>query len=232
MFREKLRKMNKTKIKVAQYYDESNLLSTSFPHLAACRIYSTERDSQPRVTLPMLVEDARVQLPSVFAPLKLLYLSTFKIFPHIDKEFDAHEVVEGAKYASIVISKALSNKDFESLQGLVTDDMIEILSRKIETFSPNERQLIELNNDNIIFYVLSDITATTSSTSSEHSIEIATMCHYMPSNIDKRSKTLGPVYMEYALAANQLICNYKFIRKYVNNIGGPWIATFVNHYTV
>lgn len=47
----------------------------------------------------------------------------------------------------------------------MTDNMIETLSRKIETLSPNERQLIELNTNDIIFYVLSDIATTTSSTS-------------------------------------------------------------------
>lgn len=95
---------NKTEIKVARYCDESNLLSTSFPHLTACRIYSTERDSEPRITLPTLVEDARIQLPSFITPLKVLYLSTFKITPHIDNGFDVTEVVQGAKYVRFLIS--------------------------------------------------------------------------------------------------------------------------------
>lgn len=59
-----------------------------------------------------------------------------------------------------MISKALTNKDFESLHGLVMEDTIEILRNKIETLSPNQRQLIALNENDVLFYVLSDIEAT------------------------------------------------------------------------
>lgn len=38
--------------------------------------------------------------------------------------------------------------------------MIEILKAKIETLSPNQRQLISVNEDEMMFYVLSDIDAT------------------------------------------------------------------------
>lgn len=43
--------------------------------------------------------------------------------------------------------------------------MIEILSKKIETLSPSERRLIEINEDDILFHVLSDIAVTTGSNS-------------------------------------------------------------------
>lgn len=38
--------------------------------------------------------------------------------------------------------------------------MIEILRTKIETLSPNQRQLIAVNEDDVLFYILSDIAAT------------------------------------------------------------------------
>ncbi|XP_014476753.1 PREDICTED: uncharacterized protein C2orf47, mitochondrial-like [Dinoponera quadriceps] len=220
---------NKTKTKVARYNNESNLLSTSLPHLAACRIYSTKRDSESRVTLPTLVEAAPMAIPSFITPLKLIYLSAFKITPYIDKEFNAAEFLQGAKCASEVISKALASKNFESLEGLVAEDMIEILREKIETLSPNERQLIELNKNDILFYVLSDIAATTGN---EHSIEITTTCHYIPGfGKAKKEKMFRTGFAELTEHAH-LVCNYTFTRKYVNNIGGPWIATLVNHFTL
>ncbi|XP_011144261.1 uncharacterized protein LOC105186022 [Harpegnathos saltator] len=222
---------NKTKTKVARYDNELNLLYTSLPHLAAYRIYSTKRDSQSRVTLPTLVEGTPVSIPSFITPLKLLYLSIFKITPYIDKDFNIAEVLQGAQYASIVISKALANKNFEFLKDLMTEDMIEILSKKIETLSPSERQLIELNENNIVLCMLSDITATTSS-SSEHSIAVTTICHYSP-NFDRRSyKTSTESFIKVGLLTDHLVCNYTFTRKYVNNIGSSWIATLVNHFTM
>lgn len=38
--------------------------------------------------------------------------------------------------------------------------MIEILKAKIETLSPYQRQLIAVDEDDMLFYVLSDIAAT------------------------------------------------------------------------
>lgn len=38
--------------------------------------------------------------------------------------------------------------------------------------------------------------------------------------------------IDFTTSTKHLVCNYTFTRKYINNIGGPWIATFVNHYTV
>ena len=89
---------NKTKTKFACYCKESDLLSTSFPNYAGCRIYSTEPDSESHSTLPMLVDGAPQYLPSLLAPLKLFYLSVYRITPHIDKEFDVVEFLKGARY--------------------------------------------------------------------------------------------------------------------------------------
>ncbi|KAM0735614.1 m-AAA protease-interacting protein 1, mitochondrial [Formica fusca] len=215
---------NKTKTKIPRYYNESNLLSTSLPNFASCRIYSTESE----VFLPMLVDGAPTHIPSLLTPLKLLYLSAFRITPHIDEEFNVDEFLKGAKYATVVISKALTNKDYESLQGLVTEDMIEILKAKIETLSPNQRQLIAVDEGDMLFYILSDIAATIGE---EHSIKITIICHYIQGLAEKKNKMMSGM-VDFTTSTKHLVCNYTFTRKYVNNIGGPWIATFVNHYTV
>ncbi|KAL6438086.1 hypothetical protein ACFW04_004375 [Cataglyphis niger] len=214
---------NKTRTKIPRYCNESNLLSTSLPNFASCRIYSTESE----VSLPMLVEGAPVHIPSLLTPLKLLYLSIFRITPYIDEEFNVDEFLKGAKHATVVISKALTNKDYESLQELVTEDLIEILKAKIETLSPHQRQLIAVDEDDMLFYMLSDIEATVGE---EHSIKITIICHYIQGLAEKKNKMMTGM-IDFTIAKH-LICNYTFTRKYVNNIGGPWIATFVNHYTM
>lgn len=45
----------------------------------------------------MLVDGASQITPSFFVPIKLLYLSLFKI-PHIDKDFTISEFTKGALY--------------------------------------------------------------------------------------------------------------------------------------
>lgn len=59
-----------------------------------------------------------------------------------------------------MISKALANKDYESLEGLVAEDMIDVLRPKIETLSPEQRWLIAVREEDVVFQVLSDITTT------------------------------------------------------------------------
>lgn len=217
---------NKTRTKVPPgYCNESDLLSTSLPNFASCRIYSTESE----ISLPMLVDQAPAHVPSLLTPLKLLYLSTLRIAPYIDKEFDITEFLKGAKYATAIISKALTNKNYDSLQGLVTEDMIEILRAKIETLSPNQRQLIAVDETDMLFYMLSDIDATVGE---EHSIKITTICHYIQGLAEKKNKMMMSGLIDFTTSTKHLVCNYTFTRKYINNIGGPWIATFVNHYTV
>lgn len=151
-----------------------------------------------------------------------------------------------------MISNALTNKNYEALEGLVTEEMIETLKTKIETLSPNQRQLIAVNDDDILFYALADITATIGNdsccnialilvsrnianvyfflTGDEHSIEITTTCHYVQGK--KKDSPMNNIFIEFTLSKANLVCSYTFTRKYVNNVGGPWIATFVNHYTM
>lgn len=90
--------ISKNKTGVARRYNETNLLSTSLPHLDAYRIYSTENDSQPRVNLPMLVEGAPKQIPPIWALWKAIYLLLTRILPYIDHHFDMKEVLHGIKY--------------------------------------------------------------------------------------------------------------------------------------
>lgn len=87
---------NKMRTKIVRQY-ETNLLSSWTPNVATCRIYSTESDSEPRVSLPMLVIDVEPFKPSFLIPFNLFFLS-FKTIPQIDKEFTMSETFQGIKY--------------------------------------------------------------------------------------------------------------------------------------
>ena len=49
------------------------------------------------------------------------------------------------------------------MEGLVAEDMIEVLRTKIETLNPEQRWLIAVNEEDIVFQILSDISAETGS---------------------------------------------------------------------
>ncbi|EZA48956.1 hypothetical protein X777_12402 [Ooceraea biroi] len=217
--------------KIAQHYNEPDLVSTTVQKIAACRLYCTRSDSPPRVSLPMLMDGPSQIAPRFFTIFKLFYLAVFKIIPHIDKEFNAPEFVKGATHATTLISKALMNEDYESLNGLVTEDVIEALRMKIETLSPNQRQLIAVKENNMMLYAINDINVTTDKTGDEHSIEISIICHYFP-DLDVKQKPMNMSMSELQKDITYVVCHYTFVRKYVNNVGGPWIVTFVNHYSV
>lgn len=87
---------NKMRTKIAWQCYESDLF-VSFPNVATCRNYSTESNSGPRVSLPMLVDNAKVFMPSFLMPFRLFFLSNMTI-SRIDKEFTMSETSEGIKY--------------------------------------------------------------------------------------------------------------------------------------
>ncbi|XP_011158660.1 uncharacterized protein LOC105195111 isoform X1 [Solenopsis invicta] len=219
---------NKTRTRIVRRCDESNFLFTSLPNVVACRTYNTESDSESHASLPMLVTGADVFTPSLLTPFRLFFLS-FRTIPYIDKEFLISETLNGAKYAITVISKALANRDYDSLEGLVAENMIEVLRTKIETLNPEQRCLIAVNQEDIAFHVLCDIAATTDK---EHSIEFKMICHYIPGMTEKKQMLERANFTDLSKLGNLLVCNYTFTRKYVNNIGGSWIATFVNHFSI
>lgn len=122
--------------------------------------------------------------------------------------------------------------------------MIEVLRAKIETLSPEQRWLIAVNEKDIMLHMLCNIDVTTAGNriikliprniprptcilfaGEEHFIEIKMICHYIPNLAEKMR------LQEIPKLTDLLVCNYTFTRKYVNNVGGSWIASFVNHYT-
>ncbi|KAG5317424.1 MAIP1 protein, partial [Pseudoatta argentina] len=214
---------NKMRTKIAQQYNETNLLSSSTSNVT-CRIYCTESDSKPHVSLPMLVTNVEPFKTSFLMPFRLLFFS-FKI-PQIDKEFSISETDRGIIYAITVISNALANENYDSLEGLVAEEMIEILRTKIETLSSEQRSLIAVNKESIAFQFLSDIST---KTDKDHSVQIKIILHYIPGMAERKSAF---TFADMSKFTKILVCNYTFTRKYVNNIGGSWIATFVNHYSI
>ncbi|XP_011864708.1 PREDICTED: uncharacterized protein LOC105560314 [Vollenhovia emeryi] len=215
---------SKMRTRIARQGSEPNFLPVSSLSATASRIYSTKSDSEPEVSLPMLVDGANIYTPNFLFPLRFFF-KFFWTIPQIDREFDLHEVHTGVKHAVTVISKALANQDYDSLEGLVEEDVIQVLRAKIETLSPEQRSLIAINKEDIVQFLFCDVIVVADK---EHSIEIKTLCTYFPAG---RYKDLTKLSINTMLSAN-LFCNYTFIRKYVNNVGSPWIVTFVNHCTL
>ena len=87
---------NKMHTKIVRQYNKTNLLSSSTSNVVAFRIYCTESDSEPHVSLPMLVTNVKPFKPSFFMPLRLFFF-TLKS-SQIDKEFSIFEAVYGIKY--------------------------------------------------------------------------------------------------------------------------------------
>lgn len=138
--------------------------------------------------------------------------------------------------------------------------MIEILRTKISTLSPEQKLLIAAKEMDL-YGISTDISVRTDSrtgsrivvfvrlililfqnihqiyflfTDEEHSIEMKVIYHHAPDFAEqvKSSGKMGAFILFPSTLRDSLICNYIFVRKYVNNVGGPWIATFVNHYSI
>ncbi|KAG7198169.1 hypothetical protein KM043_005587 [Ampulex compressa] len=79
-----------------------------------------------------------------------LIMTRFIIQPRIKKyihDFDMDEFLQAANHAVVIISKALGNKDYQALKGLVADCIIGELKHNIDQLSDLQRRLIPVVTD-------------------------------------------------------------------------------------
>ncbi|XP_037542190.1 m-AAA protease-interacting protein 1, mitochondrial [Nematolebias whitei] len=84
-------------------------------------------------------------------------INCFLIRIYFDKEFSVEEFTEGATQAFSHVSGLLSRCQFEALEGLVDEDLIEKLAGKCCFLSSSHKEALSANPDDILFMILRDV---------------------------------------------------------------------------
>ncbi|XP_076676103.1 m-AAA protease-interacting protein 1, mitochondrial isoform X1 [Andrena cerasifolii] len=226
---------NQVKRKATHYWTELKCSNFINPNVAVYRSYnSTANDNillRPLMDLPLNTQ------ASVFAWLKLLCVS-FIIRFKIDREFNLDDYMTGSRHAIIVISRALAARNYESLDGLVKENTLDILKENVDCLPHSERELIAINEHCMLLNVPTEVEINVDRTedTEEQTVEISQLVFYVrepdksESNMEQEIGSIDHFITQFQ-RAKCIACNYTFQRTYTNGIGGSWVATVVNHFS-
>ncbi|GFW28272.1 m-AAA protease-interacting protein 1, mitochondrial [Trichonephila clavipes] len=94
-----------------------------------------------------------VMRPDIWLSIKNWILAKFIIQPYLDNDFTLTDFTMGAKQALGIVSSYLSQGDFQSLRGLLTEDAIAEIRRNFSKLNVKERQdlFIKISDIFIVF---------------------------------------------------------------------------------
>ncbi|CAD6201255.1 GSCOCG00000056001-RA-CDS [Cotesia congregata] len=200
------------------------------------RFYSAlpNEELNPPVRLSALTDDPLILMPSFFKSIKSSYNLHFVMQSQIDKEFDMHEFADGSKQAVEMVSHTLAAEDYDSLQGLVTPDVIQKLRYKISTLSEAQKQLIPVKKEEIygMFPYTIDIVSKGDEGRERLFVEI-TMTYYCLKGFGEMQKRgeIPPLQMGLMPEYREKIflVNCRFSREYTENVSSSsWVINQYN----
>jgi len=195
------------------------------------RYYSD--DNQQHYQLPPLTDGRPIIYPNFFKTIKGFIQMHFVIRPHIDQDFSMQEFIEGAKYAMCSVSKALASEDYESLQGLVTNDVINTLRNKINTLSNEQKQLISVAEDDVTGMFPYEVGIIFDDNKAEEKfIEITVISYIIKNrkNLTEEVDSTAVISTDEELKRRSFITNYRFIREYSKKSDNAWTINYINHF--
>ncbi|KAL2712195.1 uncharacterized protein V1478_018430 [Vespula squamosa] len=177
--------------------------------------------------LPQLIPGPIITTYSIFNTIKMRFLQSFIVALINDTDFKLRDIMDSAKKAASVVSIALSNKDYNSLYNLIDSTVLEILKRKVDTLTEEQRKLIAMTEESIFLcfpYNLSCVI------NSEDSITVILelVIHYAP-GIDLKDILSKSKFIQFTRIENKCVSNYTFTRDYVRGRNTYWIITHLNH---
>lgn len=186
--------------------------------------------------LPPLMNIPLIKFPSLFYWYKEFVFNLY-VRQTIDKTFNIQEFSTGAQHAIKIISLALALRNYENLQGLVDEMTIEIVKKKVESLASAQRRLITICDKTLAWCANYNMTFKDGRVSDcDFILEISQLGYYVPTMPgaeapDDLNKRLF-ISNNGEVSLRMMVYNYTFQRNYKDGIGGPWIATVVNHFSI
>ncbi|KAG8180704.1 hypothetical protein JTE90_005801 [Oedothorax gibbosus] len=165
--------------------------------------------------------------PEIYLTIRNWIIAKFIIQPYLDKDFTTRDFTNGAKQAIGVVSSFLSQGDFNSLKGLVTEDAITEIKRNFSSLTVKERQDLLIKVTDILFAFPHQIGIIFDDNNQKRFAEITVVYHCM--NDFEELKAQGKVLTENS-REDVKICNYRFIREYTKGVESDWTINRLGHF--
>lgn len=172
--------------------------------------------------------------PSIYLMVKNT-LSGLLIRSYFDQQFNKQEFLDGAKQAVQVVSNLLAEPNFDELHGMVDDDTIAKMRQIVGSMTPEQRQWIVVNEEDVqwIFpYEIQFITKeNTLENKSRFFVEIMVVIHAYRDTDVELSDLIGKPNAEVMkkLETNYSVANYRFIKEFTKGVDDDWTINYINH---
>lgn len=201
------------------------------PVLSTVRLFSSRRDGHSdRQTKKVVV--VGVPNPFVWFRTRIYY---FLIRSYFDKEFNIEDFTDGAKQAFSLVSRLLSQCQFEALEGLVAKDLIGKLEEKCTLLSPSHREALSAEPDEIMYTTPSDV-GIYYDDSGRKFVSILMRFWYLTSAELPDESLDGARVFQVALGGERiseqkrlLTANYEFQREFTQGVPPDWTITRIEH---
>ncbi|XP_058808337.1 m-AAA protease-interacting protein 1, mitochondrial [Phymastichus coffea] len=208
----------------------TKLLNKLLPSVIQCRNYQ----AQNLLDLPPLTDEQKLLWPGFINIIKNLVRYNFVIKAYMEPEFNLSEFLEGSKQALHVISHALAEENYESIQELVSNEAINEIRGRISSLTAEQKQLIAVNKNDIyvIFPHLIGIMFD-ENRAEQKFVEITVVYHSLRglrNELDRHDDIKMNIqnYPEYA--QRSFVSNYRFIREFTKGVESSWTVNKINHF--
>ncbi|GFQ78355.1 m-AAA protease-interacting protein 1, mitochondrial [Trichonephila clavata] len=185
-----------------------------------------EKNRNPKQSVS-LMDFNPVMRPDILLSIKNWILAKFIIQPYLDKDFTLTDFTSGAKQALGIVSSYLSQGDFQSLRGLLTDDAIAEIRRNFSKLNVKERQDLFIKISDIFIVFPYQIGIIFDDDSQKRFAEITVVYHIIKDFEEMRAH--GRVNSE-TVKEDIKICNYRFIREYTKGVKSDWTINRLGHF--
>lgn len=196
--------------------------------VSAVRSYCSDRGGQ---NLKQKVVVVSIPNPFKWFRTRVYY---FLIRAYFDKEFRIEEFTEGAKQAFSHVSRLLSQCQFDALENLIAEDLIEKLKEKCALLPPNHIQALSADTDEIMYTMPEDVGIFYDDSGRKFVIILMRFWYLTSAKLPDDTMEGARVFQisageGEAETKRLLTANYEFQREFTKGVAPDWIITRIEH---
>ncbi|KAJ8350509.1 hypothetical protein SKAU_G00256390 [Synaphobranchus kaupii] len=199
--------------------------------LSTVRLLSSHRDGHSNKQTQKVVV-VGIPNPFIWFRTRIYY---FLIRAYFDKEFNIEDFTDGAKQAFSLVSRLLSQSQFEALEGLVAKDLIGKLEEKCTHLPPAHREALSAEPDEIMYTTPGDVGIYYDDNGRKF-VSILMRFWYLTSAKLLDESLDGTRVFQVAIGAEGekepkrlLTANYEFQREFTQGVPPDWTITRIEH---
>ena len=189
--------------------------------------------------VPALMGFPNLVSPSLSHTVRNWFLSRTLITPYFDPEFSQKEFDMGAHQAAVMVSNSLAEGNLDNLDALVTSEAMKEIRINLSAFSPEERGLLAISEEDVYFSftyqigIMMDDHPTIENASTRH-VEIMWVGHTFPNYVDVVAKHKNPLEVKKHMDARggPMVLNYRFIKDFTTGVEDSWKINALNHFYI